>query len=188
MPTKPLKTTEARDLVEWRSWLTRHHQTESEVWLVFYKQHTGRSIVSHKDALDEALCFGWIDSLVRRLDDDRYAIKFTPRKPDSRWSDINRKRYGELRAAGRLTPAGIDRAPTDRGYDPRPSLPLEVPQYIKDGLKGHSKAWRQFEKLAPSHRRHYVGWIHSAKRTETKLRRLKEAIRLLAAGEPLGLK
>jgi uncharacterized protein YdeI (YjbR/CyaY-like superfamily) len=188
MPAKPLKTTEARDLVVWRKWLTRHHETEPEVWLIFYKQHTGRSMVTHKDALDEALCFGWIDSLVRRLDDDRYAIKFTPRKPDSRWSDINRKRYEELKAAGRLKPHGIDRAPTGRTYAPRPTLPEGIPKYIKDGLKSNPSAWSHFEKLAPSHRRHYVGWIHIAKRPETKARRLEEAIRLLSAGKLLGLK
>jgi uncharacterized protein YdeI (YjbR/CyaY-like superfamily) len=188
MPTKPLKTTEARNLVAWRKWLTRHHHTESEVWLVFYKQHTGRTTVSYKDALDEALCFGWIDSLVRRLDDARYARKFTPRKADSRWSDINRKRYEELKAAGRLKASGIERAPTARTLGPRPALPAAIPKYIEAGLKAHPSAWTFFERLAPSHRRHYVGWIHIAKRPETKERRLKEAIRLLAEGRLLGLK
>jgi uncharacterized protein YdeI (YjbR/CyaY-like superfamily) len=188
MATKPTKTIDARNLAEWRKWLARHHKTESEVWLVFYKQHTGRTMVSYKDALDEALCFGWIDSLVRRLDDARYARKFTPRKRDSRWSDINRKRYAELKAEGRMQPAGTERPPTDRAYGPRPSLPLALPKYIEAGLKAHPLAWEHFEKLAPSHRRHYVGWIHIAKRRETKERRLKEAIKLLSAGKLLGLK
>jgi uncharacterized protein YdeI (YjbR/CyaY-like superfamily) len=188
MPPKPLKTVESRNITEWRKWLARHHETESEVWLIFYKQHTGMPTVSYKDALDEALCFGWIDSLVRRLDDDRYARKFTPRKADSRWSDINRKRYGELKNEGRLQPAGIDQAPTDRSYDPRPVLAEGVPKYIKDGLKAHPLAWQTFEKLAPSHRRRYVGWITLAKRPETRAKRLNEAVRLLAEGKQLGLK
>src|ERR1017187_2053436 len=96
--------------------------SESEVWLVFYKRQTGRSSIAYDDAVNEALCFGWIDSLIKRLDDDRYARKFTPRKPDSKWSSANRKRYAQLQASGRLTPAGLQRAPTGRSHDaPRPS-------------------------------------------------------------------
>jgi uncharacterized protein YdeI (YjbR/CyaY-like superfamily) len=82
------------------------------VWLVFHKLHTGVASIAYPDALDEALCFGWVDSLVKRLDDSRYARKFTPRKADSRWSTINQKRYRALKAAGRLKPGGIKRAPT----------------------------------------------------------------------------
>src|ERR671918_650136 len=102
-----MKTFDARTLRQWRTWLEKHHRSESEVWLVFHKQHTGVSCVSYKDALDEALCFGWIDSLIKRIDDDRYARKFTPRQPTSKWSDINRKRWEELKAAGLLTSAGL---------------------------------------------------------------------------------
>src|SRR5215510_2168741 len=105
MPTKPLKTVEAANLTEWRTWLQENHQSESEVWLIFHKIHTGIASVDYSDALDEALCFGWIDSLIRRLDEARYARKFTPRKPDSKWSPTNRKRYAELRESGRLMPA-----------------------------------------------------------------------------------
>src|ERR1044071_3642473 len=108
MPSKSIKTLEAKDAAAWRKGLARHHDTEPEIWLIFYKKHTGTKGVAHKDALDEALCYGWIDSLVRRLDDDRFAIKFTPRKPDSKWSSINKKRYLELEAEGRLTPAGVN--------------------------------------------------------------------------------
>ncbi len=175
----------------WRRWLARHHHTESEVWLVFFKRHTGRTSIDHSDALDEALCFGWIDSLVKRLDDSRYAVKFTPRKADSRWSAINRKRYAALKADGRLQPGGINRAPTDRTYGPRPprfQLPATVPPYIQAALRKHPAAWRYFQGLAPSHRRRYLGWIESGKREETKARRLQEAIHLLTAAKPLGLK
>src|SRR5215472_6874534 len=109
-----MKTLGVRTLDEWRSWLDGHHASESEIWLVFHKQHTGIACIEYKDALDEALCFGWIDSLVKRLDDRRFARKFTPRRADSRWSDVNRKRYAELEADGRLHAAGIARPPTDR--------------------------------------------------------------------------
>ena len=176
---------------QWRRWLAKHHASESEVWLIFHKQHTSVVSIDYKDALDEALCFGWVDSLIKRLDDRRYARKFTPRRADSRWSAVNRKRCAELEAEGRLKQPGIDRPPTDRGYGPRPrrlAMPATVPAYIQAALSNHPKPLRHFETLAPSQRRRYIAWIDSAKREETKLRRLKEAIRLLAGGKVLGLK
>ncbi|MBI3262721.1 MAG: YdeI/OmpD-associated family protein [Acidobacteria bacterium] len=174
-----MKTFVAQTPDQWRKWLVEHHDSESEVWLVFYKVHTGRRSIAYSDAVDEALCFGWVDSLVKRLDDSRYALKFMPRKADSRWSTINGKRYAALKASGRLQPGGLNRAPTDRTYGP---------PYIQAALRKQPAAWRYFQGLAPSHRRRYVGWIESAKREETKARRLQEAIRLLTAGKPLGLK
>jgi uncharacterized protein YdeI (YjbR/CyaY-like superfamily) len=186
-----MKTLLARTPARWRAWLARHHATESEVWLIFYKQHTGVASIGYQDALDEALCFGWVDSLVKRLDDRRYARKFTPRRADSRWSNANRKRYSELRAEGRVKPAGIERAPGARGYAPRPpglELPGRRPAYIQAALSDHPKALEHFEALPPSQQRLYVVWIDSAKREETRRRRLKEAIRLLTGGKKLGLK
>ncbi len=188
MRSKTLKTLDARTPEQWRRWLAHHHGSEPEVWLVFYKRHTGRASITYEDAIDDALCFGWVDSLVKRLDDARYARKFTPRKPDSKWSTANRKRYAQLKESGRLMPAGLNRAPTDRSYDvPRPS-PFKVPRYIQKAFRNRSTAWIHFEGLAPSYRRMYIGWIASAKQQETKMRRLQEAIRLLGAGKKLGLK
>ncbi len=90
-----MKTLRVQSVDQWRDWLDEHHASESGVWLIFYKLHTGVGSIAYQDALDEALCFGWVDSLVKRLDDRRYALKFTPRRADSRWSDANRKRYAE---------------------------------------------------------------------------------------------
>jgi uncharacterized protein YdeI (YjbR/CyaY-like superfamily) len=188
---KAMKTLRVPTVDQWRDWLAEHHASESEVWLVFYKLHTGVASIDHKDALDEALCFGWVDSLVRRLDDRRYALKFTRRRADSRWSAANRKRYAALKASGRLTPAGLERAPTDRGYGLRPrrlSMPSKLPRYIQAALKKHPAAFRHFKTLTLSQRRRYFAWIESAKHEETKARRLKEAIRLLTARKVLGLK
>lgn len=140
---------------------------------------------------DEALCFGWVDSLIKRLDDRRFARKFTPRRADSRWSDVNRRRYRELEAMGRLKSPGIARAPRGRGSAPRPArlaLPSKLPTYIRAALKKSPPASRNFDALSAAQRRRYVAWIESAKRDETKLRRLEEAIRQLAKGEVLGLK
>src|SRR3954469_24172962 len=145
-----------RDCSEWREWLVRHHTSESEVWLVFYKH---APTLAYEDTVNEALCFGWIDSLIKRLDDERYARKFTPRKPGSKWSTINRRRYEKLLAGGRLTPAGLDRPPTERRrHAPRPSA-AKLPPYIKKALQSHPAAWNYFESLAPSQRRLYIGWI-----------------------------
>lgn len=186
-----MKTLHVRTPGEWRDWLGEHHASVSEIWLIFHKRHTGAASIAYTDALDEALCFGWVDSLVKRLDDDRYARKFTPRRADSRWSDVNRKRYAELEAEGRLHPPGIERPPTARGYESRPArrpLPARLPAYIQAALKRHPAARRHFDALAPSHRRRYLAWIESAKRDETRQRRLHEAIGLLTDGKLLGLK
>ena len=188
MHAKTPKTLDAASLEQWRTWLTEHHASESEVWLVFHKRDTRRAGISYEDAIDEALCFGWVDSLVKRLDDERYARKFTPRKPDSKWSTVNRNRYAHLEAGGRLMPAGLKRAPTDRSGDaPKASL-AEIPPYIQVALDQYKAADRYFQGLAPSYRRTYIAWIDSAKQQATKMRRLDEAIRLLAAGKKLGLK
>jgi uncharacterized protein YdeI (YjbR/CyaY-like superfamily) len=141
----------------------------------------------YEDAVREALCFGWIDSLVKRLDDNRYAVKVTPRKPTSKWSDINRGRWKELKAAGSLTSAGLAAAPTANTYGPRPVIP-DLPNYIAKAIKANAKAWKFFRELPPTHRRNFVVWIHTAKRPDTRERRIRESLALLAAGKKLGLK
>jgi len=180
------KTVDLPSSDEWRQWLAEHHDCESEVWLIFHKRHTGRPTIAYADAVDEALCWGWIDSLITRLDEDRYARKFTPRRPDSRWSTINRKRYAKLKADRRLMPAGLKRPPTDRSGDaPKPS---KLPHYIQAELRKHASAWKFFQSLAPSYRRLYINWIETAKLEETKMKRLQQAISRLAAGQKPGLK
>jgi uncharacterized protein YdeI (YjbR/CyaY-like superfamily) len=182
-----LMTLEVRNRQQWRTWLGKHHASSPGVWLVFHKEHTRVKCIPYEDSVREALCFGWIDSLIKRLDDDRYARKFTPRKPSSKWSDSNRKRWAELKAAGLLTPQGLVAAPTDNTSAPRPAIP-ELPAYIASALKTNPKAWRFFQGLAPTYRRHFVTWIHAAKRAETREKRIRESIALLAAGRKLGLK
>jgi uncharacterized protein YdeI (YjbR/CyaY-like superfamily) len=172
---------------EWRNWLARHHATSPGVWLVCYKGHTGRPTLSTDDILREALCFGWIDSLVKRLDEDRYARKVTPRKPTSKWSDVNRLLWAELKAAGLLAAPGLAAAPTESRYAAKPKIP-ELPGYIEKAFKVNPAAWQFFQQLAPSYRRHFVVWIHTAKQADTRERRIEESVSLLAAGKKLGLK
>jgi uncharacterized protein YdeI (YjbR/CyaY-like superfamily) len=185
--TAELMTLQVQSRRQWRAWLAKHHMSSPGIWLVCYKDHMGMKSIPYEDIVREALCFGWIDSLVKRLDDDRYARKLTPRRPTSKWSDINRKRWTELKVAGLLTSAGIVAAPTNSTYAPRPVIP-KLPTYIVRALKTNSKAWKFFRKLAPTDRRSFVGWIHTAKRPETRERRIRESIRVLAAGNKLGLK
>ena len=185
--TTELATLQLRSRRQWRAWLAEHHATSPGVWLVFPKAHTGVESLGYEDAVREALCFGWIDSLVRRLDDDRFARKITPRKPTSRWSESNRKRWAELEAAGLLAPAGRASAPTSRSYAPRPAVP-DLPGYLAKALKTKAEAWEFFRRLPPTERRRFVLWIHTAKRPETREKRIRESIALLAAGKRLGLK
>ena len=172
---------------EWRRWLAKNHKSSPGIWLVRHKQHTGVNSMSYEDLVSEALCFGWVDSLVKRLDDNRYAIKVTPRKPTSKWSDINRKRWKKLKASGLLAPAGLAAAPTANRYSAHPPIP-QLPIYVAKAIKTNAKAWQFFQQLAPTYRRDFVVWIHSAKRPETREKRIRESIALLAAGKKLGLK
>lgn len=172
---------------QWRQWLAKHHASSPGVWLVRHKQHTRVTSMPYEDLVREALCFGWIDSLVRRLDDDRFAIKVTPRKPTSKWSNINRKRWKELEGAGLLAAPGLAAAPTGNSYAARPAVPT-LPAYVAKAFKANPKAWQHFQALAPTYRRHFVVWIHIAKRPETREKRIRESIALLAAGKKLGLK
>ena len=182
-----LKTLDVRSRARWRAWLDANHGSASEIWLVFHKPHTGKTSIDYEDSVEEALCFGWVDSLIRRLDDDRYARKFTPRKSDSVWSDLNRKRYAKVEALGLLASAGRERAPTAKRYPRRLKRSSAVPAYIERALKAEPRAWATFARLTPRERTMYVGWIDDAKRAETKARRIEKAVRQLAAGKKLGL-
>ena len=182
----PILTLKTR--AEWRKWLEKNHAKSVGIWFALHKKHTGEKSVPYEDAVRDALCFGWIDSLVKRLDDRRYLLKFTPRKPTSKWSDLNRRRWAELRDAGLLAPSGLANAPTEKRYAAKPEIPTTVPPFIAKALQADPKAWTTFEGLSPTERRRFVAWIFIAKRDDTRERRIRESIRLLAAGRKLGLK
>jgi uncharacterized protein YdeI (YjbR/CyaY-like superfamily) len=185
--TAALTTVDVRTRQQWRAWLAKNHTSSPGIWLVRHKQHTGVQSMPYEDVVREALCFGWIDSLIKRLDEDRYAIKVTPRQATSKWSAANRRRWMELKAAGLLAPAGLAAPPTENTYAPKPRIP-DLPLYIAEAIKANPKAWKFFRQLAPTYRRHFIAWIHTAKRQDTRERRLRESVDLLAAGKRLGLK
>jgi uncharacterized protein YdeI (YjbR/CyaY-like superfamily) len=185
--TRDLITLDVRTRADWRRWLAKRHGSSPGIWLLRHKQHTGVKSMPYEDLVREALCFGWVDSLIKRLDDNRYAIKVTPRQPTSKWSDINRRRWKQLKAAGLLAAPGLAAAPTANSYAPHPPIP-ELPAYLANALKKNRRAWQHFQALAPTYRRDFVVWIHTAKRAETRERRIRESIELLSAGKKLGLK
>lgn len=150
----------------------------------------GQPRIPYEEAVEEALCFGWIDSIVRRIDDATFAQKFTPRRPDSQWSELNRRRFARLVRDGRMTEAGLAKSPpaAEPTTVPADKRVGTVPPYISVALKRHQQAFHNFQKMAPSYQQRYVRWIDSAKKEETRHKRLKEAIERLSINEKPGLK
>ncbi|MHC4194258.1 MAG: YdeI/OmpD-associated family protein [Planctomycetota bacterium] len=178
---------------EWRKWLSRHYATAAEIWLVFYKKETSKPTIAYGAAVEEALCFGWIDSIIKRIDDTKYARKFTPRKDKSGWSKLNKRRANKMIKEGKMTDVGLAKIQAAKktglwAQDARPQISLDIPAEFAKALARNKKAQENFDRLAASYRKHYIGWIAVAKRPETRERRVAESIALLQKGEKLGLK
>jgi uncharacterized protein YdeI (YjbR/CyaY-like superfamily) len=178
---------------QWRDWLSEHNAGEAGVWLIFYKKETHKPTIGYEDAVEEALCFGWIDSIIKKIDETRYVRKFTPRKDKSKWSALNRKRANKMIKEGRMTDVGLAKIKTARKTglwekDGRPRISFDVPPELVKALAKNKKAKENFDKLATSYRMQYIGWIAVAKRAETKKRRVEESIALLEKGNKLGMK
>ena len=168
----------------WRTWLRKNHERASEVWLVFVKAHTGKRRFTYAEAVEEALCFGWIDTTVQKIDDDHFRQRFTPRTNLTNWSKINLERFARMEAAGLMTDAGRAKRPP-KVDAPRKRLQAgaPVPEFVQEALEQHPKAKAFFETLAPGYRRDYLRFMTEAKKEETKAKRLEEALRRLENGE-----
>ena len=178
---------------DWRKWLKVNHGKVEVLWLVFHKRHIAEANVSYNDAVEEALCYGWIDSIVKRIDEEKYARKFTPRNDRSRWSELNKKRAENMIRQGRMTAAGLSKvnaAKKNGQWNRATSIPrtVELPNSLRSALQKNKKAWGNFKNLAPSYQRDFIVWVSSARRQETRDKRLAEAIGLLERNERLGLK
>lgn len=178
---------------DWRSWLHENHDKMDVIWLVYFKKHTGKPSISYAESVEEALCFGWIDSIKKRIDEERYAYKFTPRRVKSRWSPLNIRRVKRLIDEGKMTQAGLDifNRRVDYGDEfiaASSAKELPVPGEMEAALKKDREVWKNFTSLAPGYRKQYVGWLTTAKKPETRQRRLREAIRLLKENKKLGMK
>ncbi|HEV8240636.1 MAG TPA: YdeI/OmpD-associated family protein [Thermoanaerobaculia bacterium] len=170
-----------------RRWLEKHHESERELLVGFYKTGSGKPSITWPQSVDEALSFGWIDGVRRRIDDESYSIRFTPRKATSNWSAINVKRMGELVAEGRVRPAGLAaferRSPKKTAiysYEQRHGAVFD-PAFEKE-LRRNEQAWKYLQEEAPWYRRVTTHWVMSAKREETRRKRLAELIEASAAG------
>jgi uncharacterized protein YdeI (YjbR/CyaY-like superfamily) len=189
-----MQTLYVTDRHQWRAWLSEHHAAEREVWLLYYKKHTKKPSIPYDDAVEEAICFGWIDSTVKRIDDESYAQKFTPRTDAYKWSDSNKKRAGAMIAAGKMTPAGLEKIKVDLETPPAHAdgtyrqEELLLPPHLERLIRDHERAWAGFTGLTDAQRKLYIRWITDARKDETRLRRVRAAIELLAQGKPLGMK
>jgi uncharacterized protein YdeI (YjbR/CyaY-like superfamily) len=179
---------------DWRNWLKENHDKEKEVWLIYFKKNIGKPSIPYEESVEEALCFGWIDSIIKKMDDEKYARKFTPRTDYAKWSESNKARIRKLIKQGKMTEFGLakitksafNRKEKTQGDELKKKM--VIPGYLKQALMKNKKAMVNFEKLAPSHKRQYLGWIMSAKKQDTRIRRIKEAIGLLTQNKKLGLK
>ena len=167
---------------EWREWLKKNHSKKNQIWLIYYKKHTGTPRIPYDDAVEEALCYGWIDSTVKRIDEETFMQKFTPRNKNSIWSKLNKQRVEKLIKSGKMRKAGMDRvgdAKRNGEWDAAYSIKdvVEIPPALKRALTKNKKAKENFDKFAPSYRRNYIGWVANAKRQETIDRRVTEVVK-----------
>ena len=168
---------------QWRAWLKRNHAKAREIWLVYQKAHSREGSVTYAEAVEEAICFGWIDTTVRPIDDDFYMQRFTPRTNERNWSKVNLERFERMEAEGKMTAAGRAKKPEDvQPPPPRMQSGDPVPRFILDALKPHRQAREFFNSLAPGYRRNYLRYITEPKREETRMRRLEQAIEKLKNG------
>jgi uncharacterized protein YdeI (YjbR/CyaY-like superfamily) len=173
---------------KWRAWLKKHHSTSPGVWLVYAKKHTKIPSLSYSDAVEEALCFGWIDSLIHPIDDSTYRQVFTPRKKKSRWSALNRTRAARLIEAGLMTAAGlalITLAKKTGTWEAHvPSETLTMPPELKKAINANPAAKKNWPTYTESQRKMFLYRIYGAKRPETRAERVARVIEIVSSGAP----
>ena len=187
MPEPPPNSTHPKTRAAWRDWLAEHHARDEGVWLIRYKQAAGKPTVSYGEAVEEALCFGWIDSLPRKLDAERTMLYFAPRKAGSGWSRPNKRRVERMTAAGKMTSAGqakIDAAKADGSWSALDDVEnLVVPGDLAEAFAQHPGSEAHWEAFPRSAKRGILEWIAGAKRDETRARRVEETARLAQENE-----
>jgi uncharacterized protein YdeI (YjbR/CyaY-like superfamily) len=177
-PARPLQLT---DRESWRAWLQENHAVEKEVWLVIAKKHATTQSITYEEAVDEALCFGWIDGLMRSVDIQTFTLRFSPRQPRSIWSASNKQRVERLIEQGRMTEAGLEKirqakenGEWDKAAEREDTSVL--PPDLEEALQRDGRIWLKWESLAPSLKKQYIYWITSAKTVETRERRIRETV------------
>ena len=184
-----MELVEPDNLAEWRAWLEANHSSSREIWLVLKKGGKNDLSLSMTAAVDEALCYGWIDSRTKRLDAVRYLLRLTPRKVGGKWSDRNLQRAKDLIDEGRMTEAGKMKLPNDFHRPVASSDVSEhderIPPELECALNGEENAWATFMALTPGKRKEFVRWVSSAKRPETMEKRILRTIELIGMGKSL---
>jgi uncharacterized protein YdeI (YjbR/CyaY-like superfamily) len=189
-----MKLVEAKSRSEWREWLAAHHNSEPEAWLVYFRAGSGKEGVDYESSVEEALCFGWVDSVIKKIDEASYARKFTPRKPESKWSPTNIARVEKMIREGLMTERGlalVESAKRSGAWDnptSKPVFDLTMPSEFEAALRANPTARQNYENLSRSHREQYLLWIVTAKRPETLEKRIAESIQMLSEGKKLGLR
>jgi uncharacterized protein YdeI (YjbR/CyaY-like superfamily) len=173
----------------WRSWLARHHKTATEIWLVSYKKHTKKPSILYNDAVEEALAYGWIDSIAKSIDKDSYAQRYTPRRPGSNWSEMNKERVRRLIKAGKMTRAGLavlKDVPKAKSRTPRNRD--VIPSDILKPLREDKQAWLNFQRFPSSYKRIRVGWIDAARMRPVEFeKRLRYFLKMTAQNKQFGM-
>ncbi|MFH1236861.1 MAG: YdeI/OmpD-associated family protein [Candidatus Aenigmatarchaeota archaeon] len=167
----------------WRKWLEANHARRKEIWLIYYKKNTGKARIPYDDAVEEALCFGWIDGQIKRLDTERFMQRFCPRRKRSVWAESNINRVKKMIKLGKMTPTGLEKF---AGHEKTrvPSF-VGMPNDLEKALKADAKAWDNFAGFPPSHRKHFLWWVISSKKPETRSKRIKELVKRAAANRKL---
>jgi uncharacterized protein YdeI (YjbR/CyaY-like superfamily) len=195
VPSPDYKIYHPKTRRQWRQWLEKNHSVCSGIWFTFYKKETGKPRVGYDEAVEEALCFGWIDSLPRKLDEERSMLKFTPRKPKSVWSKLNKSRIEKLTAQKQMMQAGLASvllAKKNGSWDiltasDNAAENNELPQDLEKILAKNKKAKNNFLQFSFSIRKQFLSWLDSAKRPETREARLKQTVLMAAANKKPGL-
>lgn len=177
---------------DWRAWLQVNYATKNEIWLIHYRKSVGRASLQYDDAVEEALCFGWIDGILKKLDEERYVLRFTPRKKHSIWSEKNKKRAIKMIENGLMTEAGlikIEEAKHCGEWDNaiKRENPKKVPSDIEEEISLNEKAKINWDKYSPSLKKQFIWWIESAKREDTRRKRINKTVYMLEHNKKPGM-
>ncbi len=171
-----------KNVKEWHSWLEKNHDKEKEIWVIFYKKHTGKKGISYQEAVDEAICFGWIDGKLKRINNEKHKIRFSPRGEKSVWSKINKDKAEKLIKEGRMKDAGYkmiekakkaglwQKAYTNKNLE-------KMPSDLKKALNKNKTALKNFNKFSNSYKNMFIGWVINAKKDDTRKRRIQQVLK-----------
>lgn len=181
------KTLYFTNRTDWRAWLVKNHNKEKEIWLIYYRKSSGKPRISYNDAVEEALCYGWIDSILKKIDEEKFAQRFSPRRPKSKLSEMNKERIRQLIKQKKMTSTGITAVKNLMDTSAR-NLKLIIKSDILKELKQDKKIWENFQRFPESYKRVRIGWIESA-RINPKIfnTRLKYFLRMTAKNKKYGM-